>query len=187
MNFNLLFSTLAGLSFVLKFSVNQKERQDFFLFNGSNSSAHLFREGNMFYFHLFNKVNFSVYRLNSTADLVTFSWNDFFLNDERMELISNLGNISELNLDSFTFTSPIVEFSSSECENNLEPLYQLKNVNYGYIATMIFTALVLTESKSVGIKVFDHFKTRTIYETMNAIRRKSHPDVEFRTIKTEDV
>ena len=189
MDFNLLFSMLGSLSFsfTLEFLVNQNQSQDFFLFEGLNSSAHFFREDTVFYLHLVNSENFTIYRSNSTTDIVSFSWNNFILNEQKMQLIRSQGEVSELHFDAFTFVSPIVDFSVTEYKNELVPLYQLKNINYGYIAAMIIIAIVLIEIKSVGIKLFDQFKVRTIEETMNAIGQESMSDVRFQHIITTDV
>jgi hypothetical protein len=170
MDFNLLFAVLTSFSFVLKFSVNSEEKQDFFLFNGLNVSAHLYRENDSFYLYVNNQQNFSIYLFRSSLNCVEFSWDGFVMNNEKMELIRSTGEVSDLNFNALTFTSPLVDFAciNSDC-NALEPLYQLENVNYGYIAIMLCIAFVLIETKAVGLKLYDRTKRKKPTEYMTVL------------------
>ena len=176
MDFNLLFAVLTSFSFILKFSVDSSEKQDFFLFNGVNTSAHLYRENTSIYLYLAKEHNISIYNASLFSNYIEFSWDDFVLNNVKMELMRAAGEVSNLNFNAFTFTSPIIDFACLDVECNIfEPLHQLKNVNYGYIiAIMIFIAIILTESKAVGSKFIDHIKRKNMKEFMTVL--EDHTD-----------
>jgi hypothetical protein len=177
MNFNLLFGVLTSFSFILKFSVNSERKQDFFLFNGSNASAHLYRENESFYLYLSKDRNFSIYHSKSSFHDVEFSWDGFVLNNEKMQLFKSTGEISDIFFDTFTFVSPIIDSICSDVNDNLQPLYQLKNVNYGYVAIMICVAILIIESKAIGVKVYDHMKRKNMNEYMTVLEVENETNV----------
>ena len=52
MNFNLILNFVPTLSFSLKFGNDMKIHQDYFIFEGDNTSAYMFRDTRILYLYL---------------------------------------------------------------------------------------------------------------------------------------
>ena len=157
MNFNLLFSTVSVLSFIIEFPVNTEERQDYFLFEGNNKSAHLFRENRTLYLHLTRGQKFSIYNTSIDDENFQFSWNGFAVNEKEMILQRSTGKMGQLDFEHFTFISPIVDVFDIECA--VEPVYHnVENVNYWYFLFMMFAVAIVFDSKSMAMGVLKRFR-----------------------------
>ncbi len=177
MNFNVLFTTVSALKFVIDFPVNLNETQDYFYFEGYNNTAHLFRKNATLLLHLSqnNGEENALYNTTLHGKNFQFSWNGFKVNEEKMMLHSSKGLISELEFEHFSFLSAIVEPLDIEC--TFEPIYyDMEKVNYWYFLIMMFVVGIIFESKTHGINILKRFLKRyeseytTIYEKCSPTR-----------------
>ena len=70
MNFTILFHIIGRLNFHVIFESNVYYTQDFFIFEGGNSSAHLYRDNKTVYLYLYHNRDFELYQsdiLNETG------------------------------------------------------------------------------------------------------------------------
>ena len=154
MNFNLLFTVVSSLSFVIEFPVNSNNTQDYFFFEGINSTAHLYREDKTLFLHLnhdHGKV-FSLFNTTIDGDSFLFSWEGFKMNEVDMLLQRSNGELKQTRFKHFTFLSPIID------DLDIEPppvhVYNLKtDVNYWYFFILTFGAGILLESKTKGYSI----------------------------------
>ena len=168
MEFNLLFSVVGALSFVIEFDILPDERQDFLFFTGDNTSAHLFRENNTVFLHIAD-THFETYRTDIENQL-EFSWDGFKVNGTEMKKVKTNGNVAKLNFDVFTFLSPIVKNEPRE-EAIIETLLTSEKLNYYYILAIVFLSVLLIDSKPRTFHliqdIFRRKKEESEYEVMN--------------------
>ncbi len=165
MNFNLLFTALATLSFSVKFQVDSGARQDFFLFEGANQSAHLFRDGESLTLYLQQSDRYTIYKLQLKSSNFTFSWNGYVVNNQQMLLQDSTGNVNDVVFQDFTFSSPIIELLEFDC--SVEPVYKLSNdINYGYIVLIFLGVGLLFKSTDVGRNVYNRLSDSAKNEIM---------------------
>ena len=158
MNFNLIFSALSAFSFIIEFAVNSDERQDYFLFVGNITSAHLFRENTTLYLHLTRDHGkmFSLYNTTIKKNGFQFSWNGFTVDGEEMVLQRSIGEMGQMEFEHFTFISPIVNIFDIECA--VETIYHNANiVNYWYFFLMMIAVAIGFDSKSRAMNIIRHF------------------------------
>ena len=154
MNFNLLFSVVSALSFIIEFAVDNEERQDYFLFGGNNNSAQLFRENMTLYLHLTRNHGemFSIYNCSIDDGSFQFSWNEFLVDEKKMTLQRSIGNVKKLEFEHFTFLSPLLDFSYLECSN--EAIYSITDsVNYWYFLVMMIVVAIVFDSKPMAVNL----------------------------------
>ena len=77
MNFNLLFSAVSALSFIIEFPKTTEERQDYFIFEGINQAAHLFRENETLILHLSFNAEYTTFKAGIEEETFEFSWSGF--------------------------------------------------------------------------------------------------------------
>ena len=121
MNFNFLFGIVGNLNFIIEFAINEKEHQDFFLFEGVNSSAHLHRFNQTIYLQLSNGNETSLYQTDF-ENMLEYSWIGFKVNGTEMNKVKSNGDLS-LKFDTFTFLSPLVNFGYFD-DSNEEKLFK---------------------------------------------------------------
>ena len=131
--------------------------QDFFIFQGGNSTAHLYRNNETVSLYLRDDKGFELYQTNILNKL-EFSWRGFQINGTDMKLIKSTGNTSMDYLNEFTFISPIIDlqpgiisevskFNNNESESRFISPQNSKDVNYGYIAAIILIFAIALELK----------------------------------------
>ena len=155
--FNLLFASVATLSFSIQFKNRFDARQDYFFFEGKDQTAHLYRFNDTLTLTLQQGQNYSVHKSTVNDGLFTFSWLGFKVNGKEMLSEKMIGKISGQHYENFTFLSPVIRFS--------EPEYEIENVyncsegsfNYWYVMLMLFVSGLLFASKSQGIKILKRF------------------------------
>tara|TARA_B110000046_G_C12920084_1_gene366709 strand:+ start:139 stop:660 length:522 start_codon:yes stop_codon:yes gene_type:complete len=167
MNFNLLFTLVGNLSFVLEFEILPIEHQDFLFFEGENASAHMYRKNQT----VFLQVNTETYR-SIISDTLQFSWEGFRINGTEMEKIRSGENV-KLEFDTFTFLSPILSLNMEQPEENaiFNKILGSNKVNYYYILTIVLLVALLVDLKprSFGL-IRDLFsKKESEYEVMKPI------------------
>ena len=159
MKFTILFHLIGGLNFHVQFSLHSHSTQDFFIFQGENSSAHLYRENRTVSLYLREDKDFEVYQMHILNEL-KFSWREFKVNGIDMKKIKSTGVTNMEGLNGFMFLSPVVDLQADAlmnlCSHNVsetitegEVMQSLnfKNVNYGYIAGAILIIVMALELK----------------------------------------
>lgn len=176
MNFNILFNIVANLSFTIDFYNSDESYQDFFIFNGDNTSANLFRKNDTIILYLKLINDFEIYNLDNITDSFSFSWSKFTINNEQMKCVKNSTEIKNLKFTNFTFISPIIDiYSDFIVEPLLETLGKFNGFNYGYLVLITVFVGIILKSKIISlelyIKIFDIFrgycKTENDYATVN--------------------
>ena len=157
MNFTILFHIIGNLNFHVQFSLDSNYMQDFFIFQGGNSSAHLYRNNKTVSLYLRDEKGFELYQTNILKEL-EFTWKGFQINGSDMKLIKSTGNTSMDYLNEFIFISPIIDiqpgimleasnFNNNESESRFISPQNSKDVNYGYIAAIILIFAIALELK----------------------------------------
>ncbi len=168
MNFNLIFTTLSTLSFSVKFEVESSTRQSFFLFEGTNQSAHLLRDGQFLTLNLKQNDGYKLYKTELNSSNFTFSWNDYMVDNQQMLLQDTTGNVKDMIFQDFTFDSPIIELLEFDC--SVQPVYKLNNdLNYGYIVLIFLGAGLLFKSTDIGRNIYNRFAENSQNEIMNVV------------------
>ena len=157
MNFTILFHIIGNLNFHVQFSLDSNYMQDFFIFQGGNSTAHLYRNNETVSLYLRDDERFELYQTN-ILNKVEFSWKSFQINGTDMKLIKSTGNTSMHYLNEFIFISPIIDiqpgimleasnFNNNESKSKFISPQNSKDVNYGYIAAIILIFAIALELK----------------------------------------
>ena len=109
---SIFLTTFFSLTFVLNLDVNKNIYQDYFIFHGNDTSAHLFRENNTINLVLMSDENYAIYQSNVTNSFI-FEWDGFIINDEKMKLRTNqlMFDVNQLTFYNYTFIS---SFSSQD-------------------------------------------------------------------------
>ena len=169
MQFNILFTAVTNLTFVVEFPISVNEtHQDFFLFNGVEESAHFFRDNTTFSLFIEQGENQSLYELSSSSNSVTFSWERFKINGEEMKHISAVGNIKNINFNSYTFLSPLASVNFDDCDMQAIPL-TTGSVNYWYIVAIIFIGGFILETAGISLKTVSDSRLRGAREIIEVL------------------
>ncbi len=174
MNFNILFTLLSTLSFTLHFDNTPDQRQDFFIFDGENSTAHLFRENRTLILYIRQSENYTIYRYVNVSDKFAFTWDGYRVNKREMTEFESNGNISNNNNMTFigyTILSPITfNHDDLACDYVAEKVYQPSKMNYGYLILIVFVIAVLMKSDKIAVRIYkaiaDSQKTENEYVNM---------------------
>ena len=153
MNFNILFTLLSTLSFELYFDVSPRQKQDFFLFDGENSTAHLFRENQTLVLYLKQGGNYAIYKYPHIDEGFSFSWVDFKVNDEVMKLHESVGDITNMSFDGYTLISPVI-IPREICKTSTEHVYKISQTNYIYILLIVLGGGILMKTDIVSIRLY---------------------------------
>ena len=159
MNFTVLFHLIGNLNFHVQFSLHSDNTQDFFIFQGENSSAHLYRNNETVSLYLRDDKDFELYQIRILNEL-EFSWRGFKVNGTDMRKIKSTGVTNMEGLNEFTFLTVVVDLQADVLMNLYSPnisetitegefmqSLNFKNVNYGYIAGIMLLIVVGLELK----------------------------------------
>ena len=159
MNFTILFHIIGTLNFHVQFSLHSDYTQDFFIFQGVNSYAYLYRNNGTVSLYMRDDKSFQLFQANISNEL-EFSWRGFKINGTEMKLIKSTGSTNMDDLNEFTFLSPVLDLQPDilmeTCALNSNDIsgesksissLNLKNVNYGYIAAIILIFAIALELK----------------------------------------
>ena len=192
MNFTVLFHLIGSLNFHVQFSLHSDNTQDFFFFQGENSSAHLYRNNETVSLYLRDDKEFELYQIHILNEL-DFSWRGFKVNGTDMRKIKSTGVTDMEDLNEFTFLSPIVDLQADILMNLCSPnaseritegevmqSLNLKNVNYGYIAGIMLLIVMALElrikiplitERLFGQQIENEFEESN-YETMENLETR---------------
>ena len=106
---NFLYTVLTALCFTVKFDVDDTTKQDYFIFGGPTTVAHLFREDDTLQLVFENDASFIHYRITNITSPFTFVWTGFRVDDVPMEIVKSSGTIDNYIFNGFTFISPYLE------------------------------------------------------------------------------
>ena len=159
MNFTILFHFIETLNFHVQFSLHLHYTQDFFIFQGGNSSAHLYRNNQTVFLYMRDDNGFQLFQANILNKL-EFSWRGFKINGTDMKMVKSTGSSNMEDLNEFTFLSPVVNLqpdilmetctldtNETISESKFISSLNSKNVNYGYIAAIILIFAIALEVK----------------------------------------
>ena len=147
MNFTVLFAIVSNLKFTLNFGVDQNTVQDYLFFHGRNSSAHLSRVNSTLTLYLYKENCYEVYKLDNVSHRFEFSWDKEYRVNSRLMSLEKFGcEVRTLFFDSFVFLSPILGIQNKN-EPILEPIFSCQEINYGYIAFILFAGILGIEIK----------------------------------------
>ena len=176
MNFNFLFGIVGNLYFIITFLLNEKDQQDFFMFEGVDSGAHLYRYNHTIYLQLNNHTTTMLYKTD-IKDVLEFSWTGFKVNGTEMEKVGS--NVTfPLTFNAFTFLAPIVDFGcpNNSNEERIAGFHKITNTNYGYIVGIVLIVAIVFDIKpktwNFISKVFNRLgkcNKDDTYETMNSL------------------
>ena len=168
-----IFSAMVSLSFLSKFDVNSDAYQDYFIFNGNRTSAHLSRTNKTINLLLQSGNNFSLYQIYNTTNAFDFKWNGFMIDGKNANLVNHSGETEQLSFDSYTFLSPYLELEKEviieECVE-AELLYQYQDINYGMFALVVLGIGLILKLDIPTLKLLS--KVIKILETDPAIDMK---------------
>jgi hypothetical protein len=158
MNFTFLFAAIAALTFKVQFSVDDNSRQDYFLFQGDDQSAHLHRQNQTLYLHLIQGNDVEVYEmsLQTAGTNFYFSWLNYMVDEDPMMLVKRIGRIVSMDFYHFTFISPLYD-ASDDYNCDIETYYNLKEINYWFIAGIVLIVAILCKSTQVTQKILISF------------------------------
>ena len=159
MNFTILFHFIETLNFHVQFSLYSHSTQDFFVFQGGNSYAYLYRNNQTVFLYMRDENGFQLYQ-EDILNKLEFSWGGFKINGTEMKMVKSTGGTKMDDLNEFTFLSPVLDLqpdilmetcalNSNEISSESKSIssLNLKNVNYGYIAAIILMFAIALELK----------------------------------------
>jgi len=170
MQFSYIFSLVANLSFTIHFPVDSSERQEYFIFNGNNSTAHLSRQNNtliLFLRYDGQNIEYEIYEHKVTSDF-SFTWKDYKINNEEMSLVKYAGQIKRLYFDTYTFISPLLT-EQYEIPDSATPVFSCKEVNYGYIFFIMVLVLLTFQTKHLLPKVYKSLIANTEQKSQDSV------------------
>ena len=159
---SIFLTTFFSLTFVLNLDVNKNIYQDYFIFHGNDTSAHLFRENNTINLVLMSDENYVIYQSNVTNSFI-FEWDGFIINDEKMKLRTNqlMFDVNQLTFYNYTFIS---SFSSQDIKTlTLEDTKELfQELIVAVVLDIILIGVIfrsdILRSDSLIRKAYDIFK-----------------------------
>ena len=137
MNLNFVFAAVVALNFVVKFEVSQDDTQDYFIFSGNNSTAHLYRNTNKLNLYLKSDSTQQLLTYELSSSEFTFGWDQKTVNNQPMDFHSNDSVLTHFDFDAYTFLSPILEMQQLKCPE-IEPVFQCGETNYKLITLIVF-------------------------------------------------
>ena len=88
MNFTILFHFIETLNFHVQFSLYSHNTQDFFVFQGGNSYAYLYRNNQTVFLYMRDENGFQLYQ-EDILNKLEFSWGGFKINGTEMKMIKH--------------------------------------------------------------------------------------------------
>ena len=151
MNVNFLYTVLTGLCFTVKFDLDGNSKQDYFIFDGSDTSAHLFRENSTLTLVFQSNHTFQRYQTSNLTNPFTFAWDEFRVNDKKMKLIKSTGNLTNFQFNGYTFISPYIEiFQDGTVEYVIqESMVKCRDINYGIFAVIALAIGLIMRSDNI--------------------------------------
>ena len=161
MNINFVFNVVVSLSFVSRFNVTIDERQDYFIFNGDGTAAHLSRFNKTVSLVLLADDNYELYQTYNVTNNFTFKWSGFTIDEQKMHFVKSYGKIDQLQFDSYSFLSSSLEIEKEELEfySCEQPVFSCDDINYGFIALIMFGIGIGLRSDTMVMRIWKQIAT----------------------------
>ena len=162
MNFSLFFALVSNLTFSLHYEIDCNQTQDYFIFQSSNSTAHLSRRNNTLQLYLRQDGAYEIYNY-SVINNFEFSWDGYKVDNDKMALVRTNGQVDVVYFASYTFLSPILSFyglTLLDVVDEPEPVFGCKEVNYGYIAFILIGVFLGFELKQLPPVIYRELVNR---------------------------
>ena len=161
MNVNFVFNVVVSLSFVARFNVTIDDHQDYFVFNGNDTAAHLSRSKTTVSLLLISGDDYELYQTFNVTGNFTFKWNGFTIDDQKMNCVNSSGRIDQIQFDSYSFLSPYLQLEKDEleicyCE---QTVFGCKDINYGLIALIMFGVGIGLRSDDMVKRIWNRLAT----------------------------
>lgn len=153
------FFKIVSLAFVTRFISNLDYiYQDYFIFDGNGTKAHLFRNGSTLNLVLLSD-NIQRYIINDIMSNFTFQWEGYLVNGEAMQLFRSTGKLGKLHFHSYTFNSYDIEDSvrTIEKENKTNKAKQCctnqtrNQINYWLVFGIVFVVGIMLKTDVIFI------------------------------------
>jgi hypothetical protein len=142
---SLIFAINIASNFVINFTNNDDEYQNYFTLKGNLCGAELFRNGTTINLHFYNSTDSSHYHIYDESLIISFKW-PYLLNSQEMRLVSGV-NISGI--------QRFHTFVVADSQTDPEAIFQNSNIfetqNY-YLIGALIAILLLIESPAVYYK-----------------------------------
>ena len=159
MNINFLYSVIVSLCFTVKFDVNYNSTQDYFIFGGDDTTAHLRRYNQTINLFLRSNTSYRHFEMTNVTNQFVFAWQGYTINNEKMKMVRSEGDLNLLGFNSFTFISPTLNFVEEEEDVAVAtyggPLIRSQDINYGIFILIVFGVGLLLKFDIIAPKVFE--------------------------------
>ena len=155
MNINFVYTLVTSLAFTVVFDVNDNQKQNYFIFDGEEATAHLFRENRTLTLYLSHRDNYAIYQTSNINSSITFSWEGYLLNGMIMNKTNHNGSLGSLVFDGFTFLSPHIDILET-CvisESCPESLFQYEGTRYGLVTLIVLGIGLLLKFDTISPKL----------------------------------
>ena len=146
MNFTLLLTTVSTLSFTINFKVSDDSTQDYFIFEGDNQTAHLFRENSTLYLRCTQLDRIAIYKTELTDVDFRFSWLDHIVNGRVMEMLKKDDDFTAMSFEHYVLISPQFVEEDVNLKCTVNPSYEVHGTNYWYIAAIVVVVAIIGRS-----------------------------------------
>ena len=159
MDINFVFTAVVALNFVVKFDITTEHFQDYFLFSGSDSIAHLYRENATTYLFLKHESSQQLFTFDNASTPLEFAWDRKTINNKPMNVHNNHSLLNQFDFDAYTFLSPIMELNYLPSTEST--LYQRGETNYELIALIMFAIGLGFKVDVIAPKIFNMILKKT--------------------------
>ena len=171
MDLNFVFATVVALNFIVDFEVSQDDTQDYFIFSGNNSIAHLYRNTNKLNLYLKSDSSQQLWTYEVPSSEFTFGWDQKTVNNHPMHFHGNDSVLTHFDFDAYTFLSPISKMKQLKCPE-FEPVFQCDETNYKLIILIVFAIGIALKFDLAAPILIKAVKTKyhveeSLYEEMN--------------------
>lgn len=150
-----------NLSFTIEFYIDSNAKQDYFIFNGNEAIAHLYRVNDTIKLYLKSNESYEMYEISNPDKLFKFTWNGFKVNGKNMKMMKKSETeLEQLNFDSYTFLSPYFDFMSDIITERIEPTYSIAGVNYGFMILIVLSIGMCLKTDRFAEKLFHRLLQR---------------------------
>ena len=165
MNINIILSVVAALSFDVTFNIGEGREQNYFIFNGNDTSAHLFRNNTSLHLILQSENDYKQCYKSVQGDHFTFTWNGFKINEIEMECFESNDKMRYIYSD-FTFMSPWISLEETPKNIDIEEVYQWREINYNLLALIVLAIGALLKLDQVLLLIIKkvHIKRNVHYQ-----------------------
>ena len=158
MDLSALFTLALSLDFTVYFSYNNEPYQDYFIFDGDSSQAHMFRNNETIYLRLSEGSDWANYQFNSSFSVIEFTW-PYYINGQPMTIISDDVYIANSSYHSFVFLDPLpiqtILYSYTQTSKLVDTKF-----NYEYIIGIVVALLILIRSPELINLVIARYQAR---------------------------